>query len=580
MKIPYGESNFKNVIENDYYYIDKSQHIKYLENCNSNYVFLLRPRRFGKSLFVSMLEHYYGIEHKDEFQQLFGKLHIGKNPTPLANSFLILKFEFSGINTTSDETTSDDFLKKVIIGVTDFFRKYQDLFPNTNTLEILDEDSPNRIMINFFSKVQEVKTKIYILIDEYDHFANELLAFRFDSFATFVSKNGFVRKFYETIKTATGDGIVQRIFATGVTPITLDSLTSGFNIASNISTDLMVNDSMGFTENEVIQLLDDAAHSLNINNFDANEYLMDLQKWYNGYLFHKSGENKVYNPDMILYFTKEFLKNKFKEYPQKILDINIASDYSKLRKLFNIQNRQQNYAVIDKIIKEGNINVQLTDQYSLERPFTSDDFASLLFYMGYLSIQSANLSALIMQIPNFVVKSIFYDYFVELIRKEAALEAETPDIRDIVTRLAQENNIAPFIELIETTLHGLSNRDFIKFDEKYIKLLFVAFANVAGFYYVKSEPEISQKYPDVMFLYRPPYFPKYQFVFELKYLKKQDADQVDAKRIEAENQLTQHWQNKELQDFITRAEGGMETVKGYAVVFVGEKAEVVKEISF
>ncbi len=182
-----------------------------------------------------------------------------------------------------------------------------------------------------------------------------------------------------------------------------------------------------------------------------------------------------------------------------------------------------------------------------------------------------------MQIPNFVVKSLFYDYFAQQIQKDAALDVEIPDIQQIVTQLAQQNDIMPFIGLVENTLKGLSNRDFIDFDEKYIKLLFVTFGNAAGFYYVKSEPEINQTYPDVMFLWRPPYFPKYQFVFELKYLKKKEANHLGATHKKAKEQLQGYMQNKEMQDFIVRSEGGMETVKAYTVVFVGEKAEIVEE---
>jgi len=183
-----------------------------------------------------------------------------------------------------------------------------------------------------------------------------------------------------------------------------------------------------------------------------------------------------------------------------------------------------------------------------------------------------------MQIPNYVVKTLFYGFFAEKIRIDAQLNVETTDISSIVKQLAQQNNIAPFIELVETALNGLSNRDFIKFNEKYIHLLFIVFANQAGFYYVKSEPEINQKYPDVMFLWRPPFFPKYQFIFEIKYLKKSEIHLLENKKSEAKEQLRGYLTSPELKDFVVRDEGGMESVKAYAIVFVGEKVESIEEL--
>ena len=579
MKLPYGKSNFRRVIEENNYYVDKTQHIEYLENADSEYVFLLRPRRFGKSLFISMLEYYYDTQYKNDFQKLFGKLYIGKNPTPNANSYLILSLEFSRIDTSSKKSTEKGFLSNVIYGIRKFLSDYKQYFTEQDINKILNEASPADTIKTLFNTTYENKINIpiCILIDEYDHFANEILAFNFGEFSEIVSKNGFVRKFYETIKTATQEGIVQRFFGTGVTPITLDSMTSGFNIAHNYSTRRVFNEAMGFTREEVINLLVDTAKYRGFEGFEAEKIMKDLKKWYDGYLFNEDALERIYNSDMVLYFTSEYAENRFKKYPSNIIDVNIASDYSKIQRLFSIQNRDENFNNLNTIIKEGEIATKLVAQYSFERDFTQDDFVSLLYYMGYLSIKKADMSELIMQIPNFVVKSLFYDYFAEQIRKDAALDVKIPDIRNIVKQLAQKNEVKPFIELVENTLKGLSNRDFIQFDEKYIKLLFVTFANAAGFYYVKSEPEINQTYPDVMFLWRPPYFPKYQFVFELKYLKKKDADKLEEVHEEAKIQLEGYMNNKEMQDFIVRSEGGMETVKAYTVVFVGEKAEVIEE---
>lgn len=581
MKLPYGESNFKSIIEENNYYIDKTRYIKYLENSDSNYVFLLRPRRFGKSLFVSMLEYYYGAQYKDDFQRLFGKLYIGQNPTPKVNSYLILSFEFSRIDTSSKKSTEKGFLSNVVKGAEAFLSEYNQYFNENDINQTLSETNSAEVIKTLFSKHRKrgIDIPICILIDEYDHFANEILAFNFNDFSKIVSENGFVRKFYETIKAATQEGVVQRFFGTGVTPITLDSMTSGFNIAHNYSTRKIFNEIMGFNYNEVVKLLTDTAKYRGFKDFEPKNIMPDLKKWYDGYLFNEEAIKRIYNSDMVLYFTSEYAENEFNKYPRNIIDTNIASDYSKIQRLFSIRNRKENFNNINTIIKEGEIATKLVAQYSFQRDFTQDDFVSLLYYMGYLSIKEADMSEIIMQIPNFVVKSLFYDYFAQQIQKDAELEVQTPDIRNIVKQLAQKNDIKPFVNLVENTLKGLSNRDFIKFDEKYIKLLFVTFANAAGFYYVKSEPEINQTYPDVMFLWRPPYFPKYQFIFELKYLKKKNSNKLKETHKIAKEQLKGYMQNKEMQDFIVRSEGGMDTVRAYTIVFVGEKAEIVEELT-
>jgi len=578
-KLPYGESNFKRIIGENSYYIDRTQYIETIENSDAKYVFLLRPRRFGKSLFVSMLEYYYGLQYKEEFNQLFGQLYIGKNPTPGANAYLILSFEFSRIDTQSFESTKQGFLSNVKNGIRTFFSNYDHIFDIEDKTKVIDKQTVEDCLKELFTLYTEKKitTPVFILIDEYDHFANELIAFNFNEFKSIVSENGFVRKFYESIKAATNTQIVGRFFATGVTPITLDSLTSGFNIAKNFSTRQNLNQAMGFTEDEVKNLLEEVAKDRNFL-LQIDQIMPDLRKWYNGYLFHEDAAERIYNPDMILHFILEYSQHQFKKYPKEIVDTNVLSDYGKIQKLFQFKDKLRNYQLIERLIKQEEVKSELTQVFNIEIRFTDDDFISLLFYMGYISIIGNDLNSIKFHIPNFVIKSVFYDYFAEIIRKESELELDIPDIREIVKQLAQENKISPFIELIERTLKALSNRDMIHFDEKYIHLLFVAFANQAGFYYVKSQPEIEKKYPDVMFLYRPPFYPKFQFIFELKYLKKEDASKLEAKRKKATEQIKSYMQSKEMLDFIVRPEAGMETVKAYIAIFVGDKAEIVDEI--
>ena len=227
-KLPYGISDYESLVENNYYYVDKTIYIEKLENLAERYIMFLRPRKFGKTLFTSTLENYYDILKEEKFEKLYGETYIGKNPTKLKNSYYILKFNFSGIDTTDAETTIKGFKEKVIASISDFIKSYNlDFYINS---DMTAEGLLNNLLIAF--KNQKQGKKIYVIIDEYDHFANELLGFNTDQFKNLVSKNGKVRKWYEILKEGT-ESVVDRIFITGVAPITLDSLTSGFNISSD-----------------------------------------------------------------------------------------------------------------------------------------------------------------------------------------------------------------------------------------------------------------------------------------------------------------------------------------------------------
>ncbi len=521
---------------------------------------------------MSLLEHYYGQQYRDRFAELFGAYHVGQHPTPLANRYQVLKFDFSRIDTDTPESTFRGFFANVKSGVRMFAHTYG--FTTEETRQVLGAESPDDTLKILFDLIRiRGSAKVYLLIDEYDHFANELIAFDFSNFGSFVSRNGFVRKFYEAIKTGTGEGVVDRLFVTGVSPITLDSLTSGFNIAAHLSTSRPLNELMGFTEEEVVRLFEVAC-----SGHDISLIRDDLRKWYNGYLFSGSATSRVYNSDMILYFLKEYQKNSCEKYPSEIIDVNIASDYGKIRRLFAVKDKEQDYRTLEKLIKEGRVTALLTPQFSFEKSFNEQDFISLLFYLGFITIEREELGQLVFRVPNYVIAQLFSEYFMQLVGEQGSLSASATDIRGMVIKMAQVNNVQPFVRLIEQTLQSLSNRDFIKFDEKYIKVLFVGFANLTNLYYVKSELEVEQKYVDVLFLYRPPHYPKYQFVFELKYLKKKDAARLDTVRQEAVAQLKGYLASPELQEFIIRPGRGMETVRAYVVVFIREQAQVVEEI--
>ncbi|TGN99664.1 hypothetical protein PN36_35215, partial [Candidatus Thiomargarita nelsonii] len=405
--------------------------------------FFLRPRRFGKSLFISMLWHYYGLEFADKFSQLFGQYYIGKNPTPKANTYAILYLEFSRIDTATKESTFKGFLRNVHQGVYRFLETYT-TFSKEKKTQILTQGSPESMLVKLF-ELYNTKN-IYILIDEYDHFANEILAFNFDHFSEFVSRNGFVRKFYEAIKEGTATGIVDRLFVTGVTPITLDSLTSGFNISTNLSTHKYFHQMMGFTFDTVKTLL----KKVTLNHGDTRNVLKNLKKWYDGYLFSKKAQTRLYNPNMVLYFLKEYAYEN--EYPDKLIDTNIASDYGKVRRLFRLGEIERNYVILEELIETGMLNGLLTEQFSFEKPFSKDDFISLLFYLGLVTIKEAGLSRFSFGFPNYVIKGLYLEFFMDSLNERNQLDFEVEEVRDKLEILAQNNEVKPFVGLIEKAL--------------------------------------------------------------------------------------------------------------------------------
>ncbi len=564
LRLPYGISNFKTLVTEGYHYVDRTSYVELLENLDPRYLFFLRPRRFGKSLFISLLQHYYGLEHKKDFQTLFGKYYIGKNPTPNVNKYLVLKIDFSRVDSTSKESTFQGFLRNVKRGVNKFMAAYPHIFDEKDRMTILNANAPNILLLDLFDIMdrKKITQKIYLLIDEYDHFANELIAFDIDNFSNIVSRNGYVRKFYETIKVATHDGIVDRIFITGVSPITLDSLTSGFNIATGLTIYPNFNEMMGFTEQEVKFFFD----NIDFPKEKMPDTLANIKKWYNGYLFHENAQNTLYNPDMVLSFLHHY--TLFKEIPKNLLAPNIASDYGKIKRLFNINDRQQNWKTLEKIIENGKISAKLTREFSFEKVFDKNDFVSLLFYLGLLTVKGSFFDRTIFTIPNYVIKMLYFDHFQQLIMDKAQLTSDEVQLEEHIFELAQYNRIHPFLAVVERILKSLSSRDALKFDEKHLKVIFTSLFYVTGIYTIQSEFAVGREHVDLFLARRPPYEPPYQFVFELKYLKKSGEKQLETVKKEATQQLKKYLQHETF--------APLNDLKAYVVVFVGTDVKAVE----
>ncbi|MCI5132063.1 MAG: AAA family ATPase, partial [Candidatus Electrothrix sp. EH2] len=455
MKIPYGESNFKKIITQDFFYIDKTEYISLLEQ-HGSYNILLRPRRFGKTLFLSTLRSYYDILCRNEFEALFGHLAIGHNPTPLKNSYQILAFDFSGIETGSREDIRNGFNRKVETALKKFLRRYG-YSPETER-SIEKQNSPAGKLDYFLTTIE--KAHIYLVIDEYDNFANAVLGDSLELFTEIVGKGGFVRAFYEVIKTATMEGIVDRLFITGVTSITLDSMTSGFNIGKNLSFKKECNQALGFTAQETEEMIRPFVHACGL---DQQELMQTLANWYNGYRFSSRAEENIFNPDMVLYFIDSFDRDECR-WPEKMLDDNIASDYGKIMRLFGIGERERNFAVLEELLVNGEIIGLHKGRLDLDthKPFERDDFISLLLYMGFITISGTMLGQLRYVIPNYVIETLYYGYFRTEIEQRAQIRVEKQTLENAAAELALHNNIMPLLEEIRKVLALFSNREFMR----------------------------------------------------------------------------------------------------------------------
>ena len=556
-KLPYGISNYEELIQDNYYYVDKTEYIEKLENLAEKRIMFLRPRKFGKTLFTSVLENYYDIKKKEKFEELFKETYIGKNPTKLRNSYNILKFNFSGIDTTNEETTMRGFKNKTIETIKDFINKYKIDFYINEKQEA--EEILNSLITAF--KIQKKQEKIYVIIDEYDHFANELLGFNTNQFKNLVSKNGKVRKWYEILKEGT-ESVIDRIFITGVAPITLDSLTSGFNISTDITQDESFNEMMGFTEKELIKLMTDQ----DIEEEKQKEILPVMRENYDGYKFSLYGKEKIYNSNMCLYFLNRYIR--FDRIPTELIDVNIASDYGKLGKMLDLCKGEEREKVIEKTVSGEGIVSEIRQKFNPAIEFTETDLISMLFYLGYLTIVGEEFEKPELSIPNRVMKEIYSDYFLKILSKDTELTVSESDYNEMLREIAIEGKIDKIVEMLGKYLKNLSNRDYVKFDEKYIKLIFFCIAMNLKIFRLKSEMEVQRKYPDILLIPKDQSKGYKGVMIEFKYLKKDEKDKLKEKQEEARKQIEEYGEFEEIKD--------LKNINKYTVVAVNDEIYVEK----
>ena len=539
--LPYGISDFSRLIRKDYYYVDKTRFIEMIER-QPPYLFLIRPNRFGKSLFLAMLETYYSIDYVEEFEEVFGKVYIGQHPTEEHNKYLVLRFNFFEVKACPEEV-EQSFNDYCNLTMTKFIRHYEPVLVSDIWKDIHPNMSSGLLLSSIAQYISHKKCpRIYLLTDEYDNFTNAILS-SYDTkrYEDTTHGEGFIRVFFNVVKAATSntDAAVERLFITGVSPITMDDVTSGFNIGTNISTLPQFNNIIGFSEDEVREMITYYKDEDALPEDITVDGLVEIMKpWYDNYCFSEDRlEERMFNSDMALYFLNSYLQ--LGKAPKMMVDNNIRTDYSKLRHLVQIDKTfGANASVIQQIIAEGSITAQIATSFPAEKMTDTENFKSLLFYFGMLSIQGVYRGTPVLGIPNLTVREQLYTYLTEAYSRASLFDVDISRLSSLVMGMAYDGEWESVFRFFARELERQSAiREFID-GEAHIKGFLLAYLGLTQGYVILPEHESSKGYADFYMmpdlLHQPDI--AYSYIVEVKYARRDasDADIALLKRDAAE----------------------------------------------
>ena len=525
-RIPYGMQNFEDIIERDCYYVDKTPFIEEIEGANM-YFFFIRPRRFGKSLTISMLENYYDINKADKFEALFGKLYIGQNPTPEHNKYLIIHLNFSEVVGGLDDY-KDGLDTHCNIIFCSFCNVYARFLPS-NTKEEMNKREGAVAQLAFLCQIcKEVGQKIYLFIDEYDNFTNMILANKDHEkrYREQTHGEGYLRRFFNAIKSASGSSL-GRVFVTGVSPVTMDDLTSGFNISTNYSLNPRFNEMTGFTEEEVREMLEYYAGVLPFNH-TTDELIKAMKPWYDNYCFSiKSyGKTTMYNSVMVLNFLNNYIDNEY-DMPDKMVESNIRIDYDKIRMLIrHDKDFSHDASIIQELVTKGFVTGNLNENFPAECINDPDNFLSLLFYFGMVTIGGTMNGATKFIVPNEVVRDQMYTYLLDTYQ-ENDLTYERYDKNKLESLLAYCGDYKPYFEYIADCLKRYASQRDKQKGEAFVHGFTLAMTSQCRFYRPISELDNDGGYADIFLLPLCDIYKdmKDSYIVELKYCKSTTTDE-------------------------------------------------------
>ncbi len=519
MEFPYGLSDFATLIHEGYFYQDRTDRIPLLEKAGRQLIFI-RPRRFGKSLLLSMLEHYYDVNQANKFEALFGHLAIGRNPTPLHNQYFVMKWDFSLVKAQGDLKGIEAALHQHI---NDRIAQFTADYATCLTRPVaIHPDNAISSLESVLTATSITQHKIYLLIDEYDNFANDVLMARQGDYAALLYGEGLLKTVFKAVKAAASGRGVDRVFITGVSPVVLSDMTSGYNVGENIYLEDAFNDLCGFTEAEIAAVLTRMTEEG--ASWSAAGALDTMRTFYNGYRFSAKARNSLYNPTLSLYFLK-YLQNHG-EYPDPLLDENLAMDRNKLVYISRLPHGET--LLIKALSSDDGVTIpQLSRRFGVQdmldavkdQPF----MASLLYYFGVLTLVGKGaLGKWILKIPNLVAKQLYVERLQEL-------WLPTCEDREAIQCLAEtvylRGDLAPLCDFIEQRYFPiLSNRDYRWSNELLVKIAFLTLLFNDRLYMMVSEIEVDHGYVDLSLIVRPDMrrFQALDLLMEFKYLSLKD----------------------------------------------------------
>ncbi len=580
-RIPYGIADDGRMQRENAYYVDKTHFIPLLEAAPF-YLFCIRPRRFGKSLWLSLLQHYYDVNRADEFDTLFGNTWIGRQPTDERNSYLIIFLNFAMVNPALDEVQKS-FEANGRNEIDSFLRRYQQFFSEAEIQHIASGDNLADKLQRIFYHATEKQLKIYLLIDEYDNFTNTILTTEGqDAYHDLTHGVGFFRHFFNLLKGATGGQIMglTRLYITGVSPVTMDDVTSGFNIGRNISLNAQFNEMVGFTEADVVTLLQYYA-DVGWLKLPIPSTLELMQAWYNNYRFGQEAETSMFNSDMILYFLDE--AHERTKLPLSLIDENIRIDYGKLRHLMTVdQKLNGNFNQLQHIIETGETISNINLSFPLGELTKRENFISLLYYFGLLSIDGIVEGQPLLRIPNRTVKDLMYNYIRSGFQDVDVFKLDMWKLSNLMRDMAYRGDWRPFFAYLNEEIQKQASvRDHLG-GEKVIQGFLIAYLNITNYFLTWSEREMGGGFVD---LYLEPFLPrysdmKYGYLIELEYIS---STQFDAKKFdkslqkevaEAEAQLTQYANDPRIRQVNEQV-----TLKKLALIYKGWELVYAEEVT-
>ncbi len=539
-RIPYGVSDFVDVIERNQYYVDKTMYIPKLEDEADN-LFFIRPRRFGKSIFLSMLHAYYDCSTKDKFEEWFGNLWIGKHPTSQRGMFQILHLDFSQVG-GNIEQLEGNFNSYLNVELNEFMDVYGDFYPEETRKAVYGTEKATEKLKIIQAKAKTLRLPLYLIIDEYDNFTNTVLNEQGEKvYWAITHAEGFYRDMFKKFK-----GTFNRIFITGVSPVTLDDVTSGFNIGWHISTKPAFNQMLGFSTEDVRRIFEYYKEVGKISsdcNVDA--IVADMKPWYDNYCFSEDAlrnQSKVFNCDMVLYFLRNFLETG--EAPKQMIDPNTKTDYNKMKKLLQLDKLDGNRkGVIFEIAEKGEITSNLQTSFPAKALTTPKMFVSLLFYYGMLTIKGTRGSRLILGIPNNNVRKQYYEYLLEQYEEKAPLN--TNQLEDYYDGMAYDGKWHDALQYLADSYAKVSSvRDGIE-AERNIQGFFMAYLNLNAYYITAPELELSHGYCDFFLLPNlTHYASKHSYIIELKLIPKREKGMSEETH---EALIAKQWDDAEIQ---------------------------------